>query len=51
MQAAFSHLQDNGFIKRQNKNKTRFFVKEVVLKSEYIGEDAVREKYDAQMKT
>ena len=39
----------DSFIKQQNKNKTRFFVKEVILKSDYIGEEAVREKYNAQM--
>lgn len=39
----------DSFIKQHNKDKTRFFVKEVILKSEYIGENAVREKYNAQM--
>ena len=39
----------DSFIKQQNRNQTRFFVKEVVLKSNYIGEEAVKEKYDAQM--
>ena len=37
------------FIKNCNKIKTRYFVKEVVLKSDFVGEDAVREKFDAQM--
>lgn len=39
----------DSFIKQQNKDKTRFFVKEVILKSDYIGENAVREKYNAQI--
>lgn len=39
----------NSFIKEQNLEKTRYFVKEVILKSEYIGKDAVKEKYSAQM--
>lgn len=39
----------NSFLKEQNRYKMRYFVKEVVLKSEYIGENAVREKYNAQI--
>lgn len=39
----------NSFIKKANKDKVRYFVKEVVLWSEQIGEEAVRSKYDAQM--
>lgn len=39
----------NSFIKKSNKNKTRYFVKEVVLKSDFVGETAVRKKFDAQM--
>lgn len=40
----------NSFIKQQNKRKTRFFVKEVILKSDYIGKDNVIKKYNEQMK-
>lgn len=40
----------NSFIKQTNKNKTRYFVKDVVLWSEYIGKKAVKEKYQKQMK-
>lgn len=39
----------DSFIKRQNKDKTRYFVKEIILKAPYIGEKLVKEKYDAQM--
>ena len=39
----------NSFIKKANQNKTRYFVKEVVLWSEQIGENGVRAKYQAQM--
>ena len=39
----------NSFIKKANQNKTRYFVKEVVLWSEQIGENCVRTKYQAQM--
>ena len=39
----------DSFIKQQGRNQTRFFGKEVVLKSNYIGKEAVKEKYDAQM--
>ena len=35
----------NSFLKEANKNKTRFFIKEIVLKAEYIGEEAVKKKY------
>ena len=35
----------NSFIKQANKERTRYYIKEAVLKSEYIGKDAVREKY------
>lgn len=41
--------QRSSFLKEQNRYKTRYFVKEVVLKSDYIGESSVREKYNAQM--
>ena len=37
------------FIRESNRNKTRFFVKEVVLKSKFVGEELVRKKFDAQM--
>ena len=39
----------NSFIKKENKEKTRYFVKEIVLKSEYIGKEVVREKYLEQI--
>ncbi|MBR2705479.1 MAG: FAD-binding protein [Clostridia bacterium] len=39
----------NSFIKKANKDKVRYFVKEVVLWSEQIGKKAVRAKFDAQM--
>ena len=39
----------NSFIKQQNRIKTRYFVKEVVLQSDFTGESDVREKYNAQM--
>lgn len=39
----------DSFVREQNKNKTRYFVKEIVLKSDFFGEDAVRKKYNAQM--
>ena len=35
----------NSFIKEANSKKTRYFVKEAVLKSDYIGKEKVREKY------
>ena len=35
----------NSFLKEANKNKIRFFIKEIVLKAEYIGEEAVKKKY------
>lgn len=44
----FFSLRDS-FIKKSNKNKTRYFVKEVILKSDFVGEEAVRKKFDAQM--
>lgn len=37
------------FIRENNRNKTRYFVKEVVLKSDFVGEELVRQKFDAQM--
>ena len=39
----------DSFMKQQNRNQTRFFVKEIILKGDYIGKEAVKEKYDAQM--
>ncbi|MCI8309587.1 MAG: FAD-binding protein [Clostridia bacterium] len=39
----------NSFIKQQNKEKTRYFVKEAILKSDYIGKNLVKEKHDAQL--
>mgnify|MGYP002508296757 CR=1 FL=1 len=39
----------NSFFKEANINKTRFFIKEVVLKAEYIGKEKVREKYLQQI--
>ena len=39
----------NSFLKEINRNKTRFFIKEVVLKAEYIGKEKVREKYLQQI--
>jgi len=39
----------NSTIKQSNKDKTRYFVKELVLKSEFIGKEKVREKFDAQI--
>lgn len=35
----------NSFIKEANSKKTRYFVKEAVLKAEFIGKEKVREKY------
>lgn len=35
----------NSYIKKENREKTRFFVKEAILKSEFIGKEKVREKY------
>lgn len=39
----------DSFIKNENRNKTRYFVKEIVLEADFIGVDKVREKYDMQM--
>ena len=39
----------NSFIKKKNLEKTRYFVKKIILKAEYIGKDNVREKYLAQI--
>lgn len=39
----------NSLIKKANKDKTRYFVKEVALWSEYIGKEAVEEKYQKQI--
>lgn len=39
----------NSFIKKSNNKKIQYFVKNAVLKSEYIGKEKVREKYLAQM--
>ena len=39
----------NSFIKEANSNKTRYFVIGAVLKSEYIGQEKVREKFQAQI--
>ena len=39
----------NSYIKQENRYKTRYFIKEVVLKAEYIGKDKVREKYLEQI--
>lgn len=39
----------NSFIKQSNKERTRYFIKQAILKSEYIGKEAVREKYLAQI--
>ena len=39
----------NSFIKDANKEKTRYFVKSAILKSEYIGKENVTAKYEEQM--
>lgn len=39
----------DSFIKQINKNKTRYFVKSIILKADLIGKEKVKEKYDAQM--
>ena len=39
----------NSYIKEQKKEKNRFFVKEVILKAENIGEEEVRKKYIEQI--
>ena len=49
-------IPDNNFfgvrdslLKQANKIKTRYFVKEVILKADYIGEEEVTKLYNAQM--
>jgi UDP-N-acetylenolpyruvoylglucosamine reductase len=44
----FFGIRDS-LLKRANKTKTRYFVKEVVLKTNYIGEEEVTRLYNAQM--
>lgn len=39
----------NSFIKQANKKQTRYFIKDAVLKSNYIGKDKVKEKYLEQI--
>lgn len=39
----------NSFLKKANIEKTRYFIKEIVLKAEYIGKDEVRKKYLQQI--
>ncbi|MBQ9657556.1 MAG: hypothetical protein IJV31_02155 [Clostridia bacterium] len=39
----------NSFIKKENFKETRYFVKEIILKSEYIGKEKVKEKYLEQI--
>ena len=39
----------SSFLKEVNSNKTRFFIKEVMLKADYIGKEKVREKYLQQI--
>ncbi len=39
----------NSYLKTENREKTRYFVKEAILKAEYIGKDAVYEKYLKQI--
>ncbi len=39
----------DSFIKRENRYKTRYFVKEVILKSEFIGKELVKKKYNEQI--
>lgn len=39
----------NSYIKEQNKKETRYFIKEAILKTEYIGPEQVREKYNSQI--
>lgn len=39
----------DSFIKQENKNKTRYFVKEIILKADFVGESEVRKKFDEQM--
>lgn len=35
----------NSFLKRENRYKTRYFLKEIALKADYIGKANVKEKY------
>ncbi len=44
----FFGIRDS-FIKQQNKTKMRYFVKEVVLKADYIGKEEVEKFYNAQI--
>lgn len=44
----FFNVRDS-FLKQANKVKTRYFVKEVILKADYIGEEEVTRFYNAQM--
>ena len=39
----------NSFLKEANLIKTRYFIKEIVLKADYIGEEKVRKKYYEQI--
>ena len=39
----------NSFIKKENFEGTRYFLKEAILKSEYIGKEKVKEKYLEQI--
>ncbi len=39
----------NSFLKQANNPKTRYFVKEVILKADYIGKDEVQKNFDIQM--
>ena len=39
----------NSFIKQQNKTRTRYFIKEVVLKLDCIEKNIIKEKFDAQI--
>ena len=39
----------NSFLKQANKDKTQYYVIKAVLKSEYIGQESVRAKYEEQM--
>jgi UDP-N-acetylenolpyruvoylglucosamine reductase len=39
----------DSYLKQQNKTMQKYFVKEIVLQAEYLGESHVREKYNAQM--
>lgn len=44
----FFGIRDS-FLKQENKIKTRYFVKEIVLKADYIGKEKVNEFYNAQI--